>query len=590
MKTYAVDFESYYDAECSITTLGPRAYFSHPSFDAYLVTVSGDDGFSFVGHPCDFDWALLTGNRALSHNAAFDESLYLFGVFKGLYPAAAPAEWLCTADMTAYHGLPRSLKDASATLFQIPVDKSVRDNMKGKRWDSMTPEFRKEVCDYALKDAELCLKLWVELGDSWPAHERHISIANRRAGQRGIPIDQALLKSNLESIRTRLFDAEQSIPWINDYTPLSRKAFNATCREQGIEPPVSLAKDNEDTDKWFVDHQESCPWARSVQDFRRINAFLRKLEAFDRGTMADGRYYGGFMYYGAMPTGRFSGSGGNLNLQNLPREEMFGVNFRSMIRPKPGHKLIIADLSQIEVRTLCWLAKDQQTLQVIRESEDIYHAFGVVLGMHDPANGELRKYSKELRSKIKAVTLGCGYGMGIPRFAAENGLSLEDAKVAVDTYRSKMAHVVRYWKTLDRDLALAYSLGVPFELELPTGRKLRYGTIKRMRDVKNGGNFRYLGKLARFGKMRDMSLYGGLLAENCSQGLARDVFSDMLLRVGAAGIPVIMHVHDELICEVPEETAEEALATVLRIMHSPPDWIPDLPVAAEGTINDFYCK
>ena len=80
MITYAVDFESFYDSECSITVLGPAGYFSHPSFEAYMVTVVGDDGYVYAGCPREFDWSLLNGNVVLSHNASFDESLYLHGV------------------------------------------------------------------------------------------------------------------------------------------------------------------------------------------------------------------------------------------------------------------------------------------------------------------------------------------------------------------------------------------------------------------------------------------------------------------------------------------------------------------------------
>ena len=76
------------------------------------------------------------------------------------------------------------------------------------------------------------------------------------------------------------------------------------------------------------------------------------------------------MYFGAH-TGRFSGSGGNLNLQNLPREEMFGANLRHLIAPKEGKKLIVVDLSQIEVRTLCWLAEDKNMLAEIAKLERI---------------------------------------------------------------------------------------------------------------------------------------------------------------------------------------------------------------------------
>lgn len=590
MITYAVDFESYYDSDCSITTLGPRGYFSHPLFDAYMVTVVGDDGFVYAGCPKQFDWAMLDGHVVLSHNASFDESLYLYGVEVGWFKACKPAEWHCTADMTAFLGLPRSLKNAAAAVFDMEVNKTTRDNMKGKAWNSMTDDFKKEVTEYAIVDSELCLRLWNELSEQWPQTERDISKLNRKVGQRGLPIDTALLKKNLEQIRLELFNAEQSIPWIGDHTPLSRKAFNEQCRAQGIEPPASLAAGNEEADKWFAAFQDACPWARAVQNYRRINAFLRKLEAFDSGTMPDGRYYGGLMYCGANPTARFSGSGGNLNLQNLPRDEMFGVNFRHMIKPKDGYKLIVADLSQIEVRTLCWLAEDRKALDLIRESDDIYHAFGVLLGLHDPANGPLKEYDKQLRHKVKSIALGCGYGMGSAKFSAFSGMPLEEAAVAVDIYRGRMPSVPKLWRSLDTSMATACAIGEPFQLELPSGRALRYGRIKRMKEAGSVTRFRHIGKIVRNGQLRDFPLWGGILTENLSQGLARDIFSDMMLRVDAAGFPVILHVHDEMVCEVPEAKAEDSLAKILQIMSTPPSWIPDIPVAAEGHICDLYSK
>jgi DNA polymerase len=139
---------------------------------------------------------------------------------------------------------------------------------------------------------------------------------------------------------------------------------------------------------------------------------------------------------------------------------------------------------------------------------------------------------------------------------------------------------------------MAHSLDQKLELELPSNRKLRYGNIKRMKTIGFGGKPRYsfLGKIVRNGQMRDFNLWGGILTENLSQGLARDIFSDMMLRIDAAGIPIILHVHDEVVCEVPEKDSEMALAKILEIMHTPPDWIPNIPVAAEGHILDLYSK
>lgn len=587
MITYALDFESFYNAECSVKKLGPRAYFSHPSFDAYLVTVVSDEGFSFVGHPKDFNWGLLRDQRVVMHNASFDYALYRFGVEKGWYPPV-PFECHCTADMCAYLCLPRSLKDASATVLGVEVSKTVRDDMAGKRWESMTPEFRQKVKEYACMDAQLCLKLWQELEPQWPQHEREISRMNREVGMRGIPINQDLLRKNLETIKVKLFEAEQSIPWIADKTPLSRTAINAECRKHGIEPPSSWAQDSEEADAWFEKHGAEHLWAMAVRDFRRVNSLLRKLESFDRGVLADGRYYGGFYYCGAAPTLRFSGSGGNLNLQNLPKEEMFGVNFRPMIEAKPGFKLLVADLSQIEVRTLAFGAKDAETMERIRQSDDIYHAFGITLGLHTEEEGPLRGFP-DRRQLVKMLVLGLGFQMGFDRFARENGIDLKEAERLVNLFRSKMKKTVGFWNQFDKDLAACHSLGIPFETPLPSGRVMKYGVLRRMRNAKTK-RFQYLAKMTRFGKKRDMAIFPGHLAENYAQALAREVFSDMMLRVEAAGIPIIMHVHDEMVCEVPEHLAGESLDTLLAIMHSPPDWIPNLPVAAEGKILNYYSK
>ena len=113
METYALDFETYYDKSCSIKNLGSLGYFSHPEFEAYMVSVVGTDGTKFVGHPDFFDWHTLNGNIVIAHNASFDETLHLYGIKEGWWPEAKPQEWFCTADMAAFCKLPRSLKGAA---------------------------------------------------------------------------------------------------------------------------------------------------------------------------------------------------------------------------------------------------------------------------------------------------------------------------------------------------------------------------------------------------------------------------------------------------------------------------------------------
>ena len=591
METYALDYESYYDKSCSIKRLGPLGYFSHPDFDAYMVSVVGDNGYEFVGHPKDFDWSLLEGNRVLSHNASFDETLYFFGVEKGWWPKVDCAEWQCTADMVAACGLPRSLKNATAEAFALEISKTTRDNMAAKRWENMPEDFQKEVRDYALKDSELCLKLWQKYHEKWPDHEKLISLTNRRIIQRGLPMDTALLKEQLETINQKLFEAESAIPWAGEKPLLSRAAFDEECHKHGLEPPKSLAQNDVDAQEWLRQFGHKHKWVEAVTNWRRINALKKKLEAFDYATLPDGRYYGGLMYWGGH-TGRFSGSGGNLNLQNLPRNELFGVNLRHMIRAPKGKKLVVVDLSQIEVRTLCWLAGDQATLAEIENTEDIYEAFALRMGLWSPradkeASAGLKGDYPDLRHKVKSIVLGCGYGAGPKKFAEMYDMPEDEAKEAVNLYRHRLSAIPKLWRRINGTLRACYTTKVPYEVLLPSGRTINYGRTKL---VKQNDHVSHQAIISRNGKRLPMKLWGGIVAENLSQGLARDIFSDMIVRLEEDGIELIFHVHDEVVIECNEDEAESILERTIEIMSTPPTWIPDIPLAAEGQILTRYQK
>lgn len=581
-----MDFESYYDKECSIKTLGPLGYFSHPQFDAYMVSVVGDNGYAFVGSPKDFDWSLLAGEVVLSHNASFDETLYLYGVSQRWWAEVQPKAWHCTADMAAACGYGRSLQAAAAQILDLEITKDTRNNMAGKRWEDMTDEFQKEVSDYALKDSELCLKIWQECSDKWTERERDISLLNRRIVQRGIPMNVDLLKQQNEELSQRLFEAESAIPWAGEQPLLSRKAFDEECRKHGIEPPKSLSAADVDATDWLRRHGTKHRWIESVTSWRRINALKKKVEAFDYATMADDRYYGGLMYYGSH-TGRFSGSGGNLNLQNLPRNEMFGVNLRHLITAPEGKRLVVVDLSQIEVRTLCWLAGDHETLKLIKECDDFYTAFAIKFGLWSPEQGSLKDKDPALRHRVKAMVLGCGYGCGAPKFAMISGMPEKEAVEAVQLYRSALKKVPALWREYSTAVQTSYDLGVPFVIDLPSGRSLNYGKLKMS---EYNGRMQHVGIINRFGKRTPMKLWGGIIAENCSQALARDIFCDSMLRIDAAGIKIILHVHDEVVIECPAEEAEQVLDTTRAIMSTPPEWISDIPLAAEGEILTHYQK
>ena len=181
------------------------------------------------------------------------------------------------------------------------------------------------------------------------------------------------------------------------------------------------------------------------------------------------------------------------------------------------------------------------------------------------------------------MVLGCGYGAGKNRFREMSGMGYLEANVAVNVYRTSMPSVTRLWNKYNSDIRGSCALGRPFAVTLPSGRVLDYGILKKGLDMNR------IAMLPRNGKRVPIKLWGGLITENASQALARDIFSDMLLRVSAAGHNIVFHVHDELIIETDAQDAQETYKEVVEIMSQPPEWI-DLPLAAEGAILTRYEK
>jgi DNA polymerase len=342
-----------------------------------------------------------------------------------------------------------------------------------------------------------------------------------------------------------------------------------------------MAIDNEECDEWMEKFGEKLPFAAAVRNYRRINALLKKLQAMQRALIG-GRYYGGMLYAGAH-TRRFSGSGGNLNLQNLPRGEMFGVHLRNLIKAEDGMKLVVVDLSQIEVRTVIWLSGDKKMMEVIRNTDDIYEAFGIAFGLWDKAKGSLRRENPKLRQMLKIIGLGVLYGATANKVSTIAKCAVSEAANMVRIVKRTLRPVVRLWRSLDTMLVAGRKDGY-LQLDLPSGNSMVY------RDVKSGGGKATVATIVKNGRPIPVRLWFGSLVENISQALARDIFVDRLLEVEAAGYPAILHVHDEVVLYVPEDQAEQCLEDTTRIMSTPPNWIPDIALDAEGQIMNQYDK
>lgn len=583
----AVDFETYYARTHTVSDYGPWAYAHHPDTDIYMVSVRGE-GMDYVGDAAAFNWASLAGKDLVSHNAAFDATVYQAGVTRKMFPAFTPRSWSCSADLAAYCGLPRALADATEAAFGEKVSKLMRNWMSGKRWaDAVAKGKDKELLAYARRDSELCLKLWTEHAPLWPAHERRLSAHTRALIWRGVNIDTDGLKAGMDTLRAAKDAAAQGIPWAaGGEAVLSLAVLRNYCRTVGVPAPASMAKDSEECVQWEDQYSEQFPFIRAIRDYRRVNMLLRKFEGIERRVREDGTMPVNLKYWGAH-TGRWSGDAG-VNLQNLPRGEMYGANLRPLLRPTPGKVFVIVDLSQIEPRVLSWLADDMGMLAALRAGMPLYEAHArATMGW---TGGKLKDQNPDLYRLAKARVLGLGYGCGAGKFKsvahAMAGLELgeDECDKVVRDWRRTNPDITAYWRALDHQLAGASTRRGDFLYALPSGREMRWTRPgpdpedpHRMiaGTVKNGPR---------------SGTWGGKLTENVVQAVARDVFADALLRLEAAGLPVIWHVHDEVIIEVDTASGAEALAETIRILSTPPEWATHLPLAAEGSVENAYTK
>ena len=580
----AIDFESYYDEDMSITTLGTKRYCRET--DAYMVSMYSPE-LQFCGHPADAPWEKLRGQDVCAHNASFDETLYLSLVEKGIVPDV-DLTWHCTADACASQQLPRSLKDATSVLYGAKMDKSVRDGMKGRMPKDLTVTENTELHQYAEADAKFCWQLSQDLFGLMKPIERKLSEHTRMMGRRGVPVDIEQIEECIQVLKGKLWECSRDIPWANTLDvkgkPIalaSPLALARACRDAGIPAPVTTAKNDARFDIWAEEFQSQAPFVAALQRHRRLNRALTVLTNMLARTDENERMSYGLKYYGAEATGRWSGDSG-LNLQNLPRAALEGVDIRSCIKAPAGKKLIVLDFSQVEARVAMMLGESHVILKQLADGVDIYEAYArSMLGYTDPA--PLKVKAPELRHKAKTLGLGLQFGLGANRLSIMAKIPVDEAEKLVRIFREKNPGIVKQWQHHEYGFKQQVrQSSKSLQIELDSGRVVKYfdPQITKEEGMKastkrNGPRYKW---------------YGGALFQNSVQGIARDILAQAVLNLEEAGLPVILHVHDEVILEVDEATANESFAKAVEIMSTAPDWAPGIPLAVEGHILDRYEK
>ncbi len=290
-------------------------------------------------------------------------------------------------------------------------------------------------------------------------------------------------------------------------------------------------------------------------------------------------------------------------------------------------KLIIVDSAQIEARILSWLAGQQDMLDAFAAGRDLYSEFGTVLfaaRLRKPRESDppsIHSLMSIRRGFAKDTILGAGYGMGDAKFyqrCLENpGLRpMFDSgqydrlfvKRLIKGYRSTYPRIPAFWKSCERcfrlvvkypgevmryapegskvgpgDLLTFWNDGGTVNVQLPSGRVLYYphaAVKKKVNDYDFDNQLKY----------KHGPLWGGSLTENLCQSIARDLLVFWIFECEKIGLPVVLHIYDEILAVSSAHYAEENLQKVLDIVSTGPDWAAGLPLAAEGKISDTYKK
>jgi DNA polymerase len=588
--TVGIDFETYWAKDYGVTDAGPWAYVADPRFECYQVAIYGEDrneqAIEWVGEPRNAPWDRIEGCVWVSHNMTFDAVVWAKVAEKVAVSAPVSPHWYCTANLAVYIQAPRNLAGAAKALLGADLSKEYRTMMKGKHAYELMAYDLDVVRKAGLADAKASYDIWKEHGSKWPLSERNLALMTFQAANRGVHVDWEMVDRSINGLKRLNWEAEQKLPWVAEgKTALSPIAVREQCRQLGIPAPASLAKDSDECVEWEDEFGEKYPFVGAVRVWRRTNILIKKLELIQAMRRPDGTIPAILRYCGAPHTGRWSGD--LVNLQNLPREEMFGVSLRYCIVAKPGYVFVIADLAQIEPRILAYLCGNKTLLTDLANGMPLYEAHArETMGWR---NGSLKKEDPKLYSLAKARVLGLGYGCSAARFAkvAKNlaGLELspEECRLTVKDFRKRNPRITGLWKRFDQAIAASARTDKHFEMELPSGRTVHYF------DVGYEPTSRNYSACTEQGGIRE-GIYGAKLVENLVQGTAREVFADILLRLRDAGIEIAFHVHDEVICQVPVERAEEIRQEIEQIMRTPPAWMKDLPLAVESSIAPRYQK
>lgn len=600
----------------------------------------------------DFDPELYEFREALTDpdiiKTAFNANFERTCLAKWTGAAMPPEEWRCTMIKALTLGLPGNLADVGIAMglpeeklkdpqgkaliqfFSKPCKPTRMNGQRTRNLPAHDPAKWKLFIEYNRQDVVTEQEILRQLDIyKTPESEQQLWALDQHMNDNGVKLDIPMVEKIVEYDTQRRQELQEEAKVLTGLAnPNSLAQLKKWLSKQGV-TMTSVTKDT-----IAATLQTDIP--DSVRRMLEIRTALGKTSVAKYSTMLtavcqDHRLRGILQFYGANRSGRWAGrlvQTHNLAKNSLPdldlaRElaaagdfdtlaTLFGETafvFSELIRtafiPSDGCRFVVSDFAAIEARVLAWIAGEEWTLEAFRQGKDIYCE---TASMMYRVPVEKHGQNSHLRQKGKVAVLACGYqgGVGAMKRMDKGGSIPEDElQSVVDQWREANPKVVKLWRTCElaaktaiqehRTVRLAHGIAFSYInrnlfIQLPSGRKLCYWDTRLKQDDYTGRlSITYMGVNQETKQWGETETYGGKLVENIVQATARDCLAVAMTRVSALGYKIVMHVHDEMIVDVPN-TDTEAPGRINAIMAQPIDWAEGLPLKGDTYETPFYKK
>lgn len=631
MKRLRIDIETY---SATPVTNGVYRYVEDPDFRILFANWAYEKGETQTAFGPDillipglFDPGVIK----VAHNSAFERICFSRWAWlaehkDNTWPVyLAPEEWHDSMASAASQGLPQSLKYLARALGAEDKDEAGTRLIRkfcvpgrGGRVPTWSGPDWERFIDYGVQDVETLIDIDDRIGDIKSAAEWDTWVTDQKINDRGIRVDTTLARN---AVDIALDNEKEMKGRIIELTGVDNPGSVAQLKKWILDSEgIQLESLNKSTVSELLERDDISPSLREVLTLRQSLALVafKKFQAALDAVCLDGRARGQFRYFGAH-TGRWTGRG--IQLQNLARGGFYrmaevegkmvkvyderaqdqalemvrlGVGsdaetLKKLVRPMLVGPFSVCDFSAIEARVIAWLAGEDWTLEAFSRGRDIYVETAGRMGGLTRAQG-------------KVAVLALGYGGGIASLKAMAGGQLDNPDgtpmtddqmhVLVNQWRRANPHIVRWWKMLEQAFFRGGAAGRRIRIEgsgnerqivLPSGRAIVYHQLEWGRDQYGNVRPSFWMPTGGAGGYR-CETYGGRLAENVTQAVARDLLAASMVRMEAQGLPVVGHVHDEVLVETTD------LEAVHSCMIESPVWAPGIPLDASGYVTQRYHK